>query len=227
MTINKPLVQKILLLGQIALGYGAFNLLSRLTSIVRRENGTTAFVLAHVLMLAFSVALLWLIAKGVLRSIPIHWPTRQELTESLVLFAGVVGMSLMGMAVLDLQGDWRGASLLAGLRMENTDPWSYGLSLALLFFAVGVAAPIAEELVYRGFLYHGLQRLGLPKITSAVIISLLFAIVHGLDVLPTISLFALSAMLIWSLEDAKTIALPMMIHGVYNTAALLMVLLAR
>jgi membrane protease YdiL (CAAX protease family) len=54
---------------------------------------------------------------------------------------------------------------------------AHGPALALVFISLCVLPPLTEEILVRGFLYSGLRR-KLPKITAAIITSLLFAAAH-------------------------------------------------
>lgn len=59
------------------------------------------------------------------------------------------------------------------------EAWTTARWPALLCLAVVVAAPLVEELLFRGFLFAGLRACGVPVIVIALALSALFAAVHA------------------------------------------------
>jgi len=91
--------------------------------------------------------------------------------------------------------------------------------LVLAFIGLVVLPPIAEEMLFRGFLYRGLAK-RLPKILSALITSGLFALLHfqwnvSLDV------FVLSLVLIALYEKTKNLWVCVGLHAIKNGIAFL------
>ncbi|MGH7196229.1 MAG: lysostaphin resistance A-like protein [Candidatus Saccharimonadales bacterium] len=92
-----------------------------------------------------------------------------------------------------------------------------GLELVLIFVALVVLAPLAEELLFRGFLYRGLRR-RLSFIPATLVTSLLFAVAHaqlnvGLDV------FALSLVLCYMREKTDSLWPGILLHATKNAVA--------
>lgn len=91
------------------------------------------------------------------------------------------------------------------------------LELIIAFFGLVVLPPLAEEMLFRGFMYRGLASRW-PKIIAAVVTSLLFALVHfqwnvGVDV------FILSMVLIFLYERTKNLWMCIFLHGLKNGLA--------
>lgn len=102
-----------------------------------------------------------------------------------------------------------------------------GLSLVPVFICLVVLPPLAEEIVFRGFLYSGLKSKW-PKWVAALITSGLFAVAHlqagnGAPLLwvAAIDTFLLSLMLIYLREKRGSLAAPMLLHTVKNGLAFL------
>jgi membrane protease YdiL (CAAX protease family) len=86
---------------------------------------------------------------------------------------------------------------------------------------VVLAAPISEEIFFRGFLFGGLRR-GLPFVGAAVVSALIFGAFHytgvrSLTVLPQLA--ALGLVLAWVYERTGSIYPTMAIHAVNNAIA--------
>jgi membrane protease YdiL (CAAX protease family) len=89
-----------------------------------------------------------------------------------------------------------------------------------VLLALGVAiGPLAEELLFRSFLYGGLRtRLGLWS--SALISAGLFALSHQMPVAAP-SLFVLGILLAVLYERYRNVAVPVALHGSFNLLVLL------
>jgi len=94
-----------------------------------------------------------------------------------------------------------------------------GWQLALAFVGLVVLPPLAEEMLFRGFLYRGLASRW-PRIVAALVASGLFAAVHfqwnvSLDV------FVLSLVLIAMYERTKNLWVCIGLHAIKNGIAFL------
>ncbi|MBU2892763.1 CPBP family intramembrane metalloprotease [Colwellia sp. D2M02] len=90
--------------------------------------------------------------------------------------------------------------------------------LILLFIVVVIAAPVFEEVVFRGFMFKGLKHSRLGVIGSIIITSILFTLLHGgqyeLSVL--VMLFSLAVILGVARQRSGGIYLPIYLHLVNN-----------
>lgn len=93
--------------------------------------------------------------------------------------------------------------------------------LAVLAMAV-VVAPVAEEMIFRGYLYPvGKKYLG-PFLSMAVT-SLLFAVLHGhVGSIP--ALFTLAMCLGLAYEKSGSLMIPMIMHAVFNAVSVTAIL---
>lgn len=97
----------------------------------------------------------------------------------------------------------------------NAEPAGMTPFKAVAFFSAVVAAPLAEELVFRGLLQRVLQQaLGLP-VVAIVLTSLAFASIHQPWTLQP-PVFVLSLVLGWAYFRSGSIVVPMVAHAVFN-----------
>lgn len=113
--------------------------------------------------------------------------------------------------------------------IPSTDFW-HGIFLSswlkpILFMAVVFAAPIAEEVMYRGFLFRGLLSSRLGPVGAVILTSAAWAMVHmQYNVYEKISIFALGLVLGTIRYRRDSITLTMLIHIGVNVAGFVMIL---
>lgn len=94
-----------------------------------------------------------------------------------------------------------------------------GPDLIVAFIALVLIAPIAEELIFRGYLYGKLRgQLKLSALAAAIIVSLLFALLHG-QWNVAVNVFALSLVLCTLREITGTIYSGIFLHMIKNGVA--------
>ncbi|MFW6456757.1 MAG: CPBP family intramembrane glutamic endopeptidase, partial [Planctomycetota bacterium] len=91
-----------------------------------------------------------------------------------------------------------------------------GLNFRLVFliFLAVVAAPVTEELLFRGMIYLPLRKLT-GTLKASIGVSLIFAGVHGYAA-GLGHLFILAMILAWLVETTETMILPIVVHGIHN-----------
>ncbi len=106
---------------------------------------------------------------------------------------------------------------LASLVGSERDIW-FVITLALVI----VAAPIVEEVMYRGILQETLRLLGLSRWLAILASSALFAAMHLTIVEPyaIVPLFVLSVGLGWAYEKSGRLTAPVTMHLLFNGANL-------
>ena len=130
---------------------------------------------------------------------------------------GLIASLLIGMALLAIFSlfPWFDGNQeqLTGF---NGMLYNFGDKIAA-FFTLVIAAPIAEEVIFRGWLYGKLRaKLNLP--TAMFIVSLAFAVVHG-QWNVGINVFALSLVLCGLREITGTIYSGILVHMIKNGLA--------
>jgi membrane protease YdiL (CAAX protease family) len=115
------------------------------------------------------------------------------------------------------------AGLVPGFNADQQQDVGYngiaGAQLVLAFIGLVILPPLAEEMMFRGFMYRGMASKW-PKIMSALLTSALFGLVHfqwnvGVDV------FVLSLVLIALYEKTKNLWMCVGLHAIKNFIAFL------
>jgi len=97
------------------------------------------------------------------------------------------------------------------------------LNLAVLSFLALIAAPVAEETFFRGFVFAGAEkRLGYAQ--GAILSALLFALAH-VEPGALIPIFLLGLLLVWLYARTRSIWACIFTHSLYNSIALLFVII--
>jgi len=104
-------------------------------------------------------------------------------------------------------------------RELGTDTGSVG-SLVVAGLLIIVAAPVSEELFFRGFMFAGLRR-SLPLWPAAVISAAIWGALHlgGGNVGVAIQLAIFGVILAWLYERSGTLWAPILAHATNNTIA--------
>lgn len=100
-------------------------------------------------------------------------------------------------------------------------PYMMGFERMAAFILLVVIAPIAEEIVFRGFLY-GKLRIMVPKWVAVLVTSLLFGLVH-LQWNVGIAVFSMSIITCSLREVTGTIYAGMLVHMINNGVAFFLV----
>lgn len=130
----------------------------------------------------------------------------------LVALPLVVIVSWLNQQIWQGQG---GSNPIISLALEAQDT----LALAIFFFTASIAAPVFEEIIFRGFLLPSLTRY-VPVWTSIVVSSLVFAIAH-LSLSEVLPLTTLGMMLGFVYARSRNILAPMLLHSLWNGGTLL------
>ncbi|ARV61960.1 abortive phage infection protein [Nostocales cyanobacterium HT-58-2] len=124
----------------------------------------------------------------------------------------VVIVSLVNQQLWQGQG---GSNPLLQLALESQDT----VALGIFFSTAAIAAPIFEELLFRGFLLPSLTRY-LPVWGSILASSFLFAAAH-LSLSEILPLFALGIVLGIVYTRSRNLLAPMLLHSLWNSGTLL------
>ncbi|MBD2451289.1 CPBP family intramembrane metalloprotease [Nostoc sp. FACHB-152] len=124
----------------------------------------------------------------------------------------VVVVSLINQKLWQGQG---GSNPLLQLALESQD----FVALGIFFSTAAIAAPLFEEMLFRGFLLPSLTRY-LPVWGSILASSLLFAIAH-LSLSEVLPLTALGIVLGVVYTRSRNLLAPMLLHSLWNSGTLL------
>jgi uncharacterized protein len=130
----------------------------------------------------------------------------------LVAFPLVLGISILNSQIWQGQG---GSNPLLPILLEGKDP----IALALFFITTAIAAPIFEELLFRGFLLPSLTRY--VSTSNAVILSgFIFALVH-LSLSEVLPLTVLGILLGFVYARTQNLLASMLLHSLWNSGTLI------
>ncbi|BAY32696.1 hypothetical protein NIES2107_45860 [Nostoc carneum NIES-2107] len=124
----------------------------------------------------------------------------------------VVVVSLINQQLWQGQG---GSNPLLQLALESQDT----VALGIFFITAAIAAPVFEEILFRGFLLPSLTRY-LPVWGSILLSSLLFAAAH-LSLSEILPLTALGIVLGVVYTRSRNLLAPMLLHSLWNSGTLL------
>jgi membrane protease YdiL (CAAX protease family) len=83
----------------------------------------------------------------------------------------------------------------------------------VMFVTICIAAPIIEELFFRGVLFRSMKRFG--PWTAAVLSSLIFALLHSNPV-QAIFIFLVAMVLCWAYNASDSVIVPIILHALNN-----------
>ncbi len=129
-----------------------------------------------------------------------------------------VALPFMILVALLNQQIWQGqggSNPLLQVVLEEGDP----VALSIFFFTAAVAAPIFEEILFRGFLLSSLTS-RMPIVWAIALSSLIFATAH-LSLSEVLPLAVLGAMLGFVYVRSRNLLAPMLLHSLWNSVTML------
>lgn len=125
-------------------------------------------------------------------------------------------LAILGMAASISLNDWIALSgiILIFDGFEQVAEALYGGNFFIEFFAIAVAAPLVEELIFRGLVYRRIRELSGAKF--AIILSALYFGVYHMNVVQGLYAFILGILLAWAYEKYQTLTAPILFHAAAN-----------
>ena len=115
---------------------------------------------------------------------------------------------------------------------RDTDPWTLAIhrsaradgTLIWLWLAIVVAAPIGEEVLYRGFMFRGFVRTQRDAVPSIVLISLIWSLQHiQYDLLDITEIFVLGLLYGLVRWSTGSTTLTILLHSANNLVGFILV----
>lgn len=128
----------------------------------------------------------------------------------------VILVSLINQQIWQGKG---GSNPILPIALENKD----GVALAIFFITASIAAPIFEELLFRGFLLPSLTRY-LPMWGAIALSSVIFAVAH-LNLSEVLPLTTLGMVLGFVYVRSRNLLSSMLLHGIWNSGTLVSLLI--
>ncbi len=153
---------------------------------------------------------------------PFAWPPRAPDRKGLLsIFAAILGTVVVSWGYSGLVEQIRGRPMPQQIIVQwlgsdvRSWPWS-------VYVGMAIAAPITEEIFFRGLLY-GAVRKRLSTGWTIVLTSALFTLMH-VEPIFFVPIFALGLALGWARHASQGLGLPVVIHCLNNCVALLVAL---
>ena len=197
-----------------------------LASINQAVYATVASVIVYAVSLVIVIGVplaIWR-RKTTIKEIGVHdWPSWMDIALSVPAFIVYIICSGVFMAIL--------TSLLPGIDIQQAQELPFSQSMlgaswqyVLAFITMVVLAPLAEEMLFRGYLYGKLRKTA-PIWVSVLVASLAFGLAHlwvggtALQWAVTIDTFVLSLMLCALREYTGAIWAGVLLHAIKNGLA--------
>lgn len=135
--------------------------------------------------------------------------------DYLLAAGGLVVYFALAMVVMNLAKFLPWVDLAQKQEVGIVDPSNGELILVFLLFAV--VAPIVEEVIFRGFLFHHIRK-SMPFWLTAIIVSVLFGAAH-MQWNVGINVFVMSLVMCWAREYSGTIWPGIVMHMLKNAIA--------
>ena len=188
------------------------------------DNATSAQFVYTLLVEAVSVLIVWSLIryyKSSWKFIGLMWPKLKDIFYAL---SGFVTYFIVYAILIDAT-----TRLIPSLNINQQQSIGFNnattvAELLMAFASLVILPPIAEEIIFRGFLYQGLRRKWSFR-TATVITSVLFATPHllegagGLLWVGAIDTFVLSIILCYLREKTGRLAASMGVHALKNGVA--------
>jgi uncharacterized protein len=143
------------------------------------------------------------------------WPDRRD---AITAFAWVAGFVLVFDALTYLLGK----DVVTPFQIELYNSAAASNSLLLMWFTLVVAAPVGEEILFRGFLFRGWAQSRRAVLPAIVIISAFWAVIHTqYDWFGIAQIFLIGLLLGWVRWRSGSTLLTIALHGLINAWATL------
>lgn len=144
----------------------------------------------------------------------LHWPRRADLIVGIVTIAVLLPLG-------DLTSWLSGRDLVPPAVVDAYQTARSSGTLVLLAIALVVAAPLMEELLFRGFLFPGYARSRVGPWGAIVLTSAGWAVMHvQYDIFYVAQIFVLGCAFGWLRWSSGSTLLTMILHAIVNTVAL-------
>jgi hypothetical protein len=176
-----------------------------------------AVTVSTVLSTAAVIPFLWVLTRirtqNVAEYLALCWPARRQVVISVIAFA-------VFMAAQVLVAHWWESSSDMKFMQDMDSSARAAHAIPLLIAAVVVAAPVGEELVFRGFLYRTLE-LRFGGIAAIVVTALGWAVLHIQYSLVGITVIFAGGLLFGAIRRySGSLYLTMLMHTMWNGLAL-------
>lgn len=167
-------------------------------------------IVTNTIWVAFLVVVAWIARATAKDYLALTWPSRQEVT------VGLVSLVIL-LPALDALALLMGQPIIPSFVIDVYKSAQTQGSMLLLWLAIVIAAPVAEEIIFRGFLFRGWVRPAQRPMLGILIITILFTIIHiQYNWFGMLQVFMLGLLLTWTRWRSGSTLLPMTMHVIAN-----------
>ena len=176
-------------------------------------------VIANIIQVGVLILAVWIARWAAQDYLALHWPPRQE-----------VGIALVSLVVLlpllDGMAYGMGQPIIPSFVIDLYRSAQSSGSMPLLWFAIVVAAPVAEEIIFRGFIFRGWVQPSQRPMLGILMVSVLFAIIHiQYNWFGILQVFLIGLLLTWTRWRSGSTLLTMVMHVIANFYAMMQVVI--
>lgn len=220
---DAEIIWQVLIVGFFLMGQLIVPLLLSFLPISLEDSSSRArafYTLGYYLTMATAGLLVLFFSIRKYRPLPADWFRFRLQGQGLLWGLGgylaalplMLGVSVVNQQIWQGQG---GSNPLLQIVLEENDP----LALGIFLFTAAVAAPVFEELLFRGFLLPSLTRY-LPVTGAIALSSLVFAVAH-LSLSEVLPLAVLGSVLGVVYVRSRNLLAPMLLHSLWNSITMI------
>jgi membrane protease YdiL (CAAX protease family) len=172
-------------------------------------------IVTNVILVAFLIVVARMVPWTAKDYLAMTWPSRQEVSIALAsLVILLPGLDALAYLV--------GQPIIPSFVVDVYQSAQSQGSMLLLWPAIVIAAPVAEEIIFRGFIFRGWVRPTQRPMLGILIVTLLFTIIHiQYNWFGLLQVFMIGLLLTWTRWRSGSTLLPMVMHVIANFYAML------
>jgi membrane protease YdiL (CAAX protease family) len=172
-------------------------------------------LVANIVQVGLLILVIWLARWKAKDYLALNWPARQEVAIALVVFIALL-------PIMDGSAYLLGQPIIPSFIVDIYRNAQSTGTLPLLWLAIVVAAPVAEEIIFRGFIFRGWVRSARYAAPGIVIVAAVFAIIHiQYNWFGVLQVFLIGLTLTWVRWRSGSTLLPMVLHVIANFYAMM------
>lgn len=187
------------------------SLLSELASLSTNGQGIAISSIPGALAGSLLVIIFAYLRQGITVKdyLKFHYPKLKQL----LLWLGLLILFAVGLEALNVY-------LQRPTPSWMVDAYKTAGYLPLFWFAVIIAAPIFEELFFRGFMLEGLRHSPIGNLGAIIITSVIWASIHlQYELFEVVSIFLVGLLLGYARIKSNSLYTPIILHALMNLAA--------
>jgi len=176
-------------------------------------------IVTNVFLVAFLIWTAWIPGRRPNEYLALNWAPRQEVVIALISLAVLLPL-------LDVMAYLAGQPIIPPFMVDIYGNAKATGSLPLLWLAVVVAAPVAEQVVFRGFLFRGWVRPSQRPMVGILLVTAFFAVIHiQYNWFGILQVFLIGFLLTWTRWRSSSTLVSMLLHFITNFYAMLQVII--